>query len=137
MTDEPVNQHQVRSMVRDFYAKHGLPVRTSAGLVFDPGEVEQMRALLAEEVGELYSAIDRGDLLKIVDGLADVVYVIYGMSLQYGVDLDRAIAAVHHSNMTKEDSVGPWATGTPRKVARGDDYMPPDLGIAMDGNERA
>jgi predicted HAD superfamily Cof-like phosphohydrolase len=102
-------------------------------LVFDPAEVDQMQKLLSEEVGELNSAIDRGDLLKIVDGLADVVYVAYGMALQYGVDLDRAISAVHRSNMTKVDLAGPWSTGRPRKVARGDDYLPPDLDDAIGG----
>ncbi len=118
-------------LVREFYERNGMPVRKAAGLVFDEAEVSQMTALLQEEQAELLSAIDRGDLVKIVDGLADIVYVVYGMALQYGIDLDRAILAVHQSNMTKIDREGPWATGTPRKVARGDMYQPPQLGSVI------
>lgn len=132
MNEPASGSRSPRDMVLEFYIKHKLPVRTSAGLVFDAAEIKQMRELLSEEVTELYDAIDRGDLLKVVDGLADVLYVIYGMSLQYGIDLDRALVAVHNSNMTKEDLQGPWATGAPRKVARGDDYSPPDLEGALD-----
>lgn len=120
-------------MVREFYVRNGLPIRNAAGLVFDDAEVDQMLSLLKEEFGELSTAIEQGNLVKVVDGLADVVYVAYGMALQYGVDLDRAILAVHQSNMTKIDREGPWSTGLPRKVARGSEYQPPDLGEAIKG----
>ncbi|HXD60923.1 MAG TPA: nucleoside triphosphate pyrophosphohydrolase family protein [Lacisediminihabitans sp.] len=131
MTDDVANPDetiQLRQMVLEFYERHNLPVRNAPGLVQDPREEQQMLELLREEVGELTSAIERGDLLKIIDGLADVVYVAYGMSLQYGIDLDVALSRVHSSNMTKIDLDGPWSTGRPRKVARGEEYSPPEFG---------
>jgi predicted HAD superfamily Cof-like phosphohydrolase len=84
-----------------------------------------MRTLLAEEVAELDSAMTNADLAKIADGVGDVIYVVLGIALQYGVDADRAVQAVHESNMTRELPSGVATTSD--KVPRGDGYVPPDI----------
>lgn len=79
--------------------------------------------LMAEEVRELATALAAGDIEKIADGIADVVYVAYGTAAVTGLlDLMPALLAeVHASNMTKTNVPG---RGKPVKGPR---YRPPDI----------
>jgi predicted HAD superfamily Cof-like phosphohydrolase len=87
-------------------------------------EVQQLMELLDEEVGELRKALQEADLVGIADGLGDVVYVAYGAALQYGIDLDVVIRAIHDANMTKADAD---EVTLREKVPRGESYIPPAL----------
>ncbi len=80
------------------------------------------RALMAEEYQEYREAEERGDLIKIADGLADIVYVAYGTALNYGIDLDAVLAEVHASNMSKDPPSAPGG-----KAVKGPRYRPPDI----------
>jgi predicted HAD superfamily Cof-like phosphohydrolase len=67
-----------------------------------PGWVRDLRLmLLDEEVGELREAMLRGDIEKIADGIADIVYVAIGTAVPYGIPFDAVFREVHRSNMTK------------------------------------
>jgi len=57
--------------------------------------------LIKEEVQELWDAVATDNLVETVDALSDIVYVVYGMGIALGVDLDHAFHRVHESNMSK------------------------------------
>ena len=57
--------------------------------------------LILEEVKELRNAHTNNDFVEIVDAMADILYVVYGMGASYGVPLDKAFDIVHKSNMSK------------------------------------
>ena len=90
--------------------------------------------LLFEEIQELASAaldietnLDKEerhvmmqDLLK---EMCDVVYVIKGMAVSFGMDFDKAFELVHKSNMSKLPLIK-HANG---KVQKGLNYEPPIL----------
>ena len=90
--------------------------------------------LLFEEIQELASAaldietttnteernVMMQDLLK---EMCDVVYVIKGMAVSFGMDFDKAFELVHKSNMSKLPLIKD-ATG---KVQKGLNYEPPVL----------
>lgn len=68
--------------------------------------------LIREEVVELAEAmgfattaadapIDPSDLPMVADGLADLMYVVIGCAVAYGINLGPVWAAVHTSNMEK------------------------------------
>jgi predicted HAD superfamily Cof-like phosphohydrolase len=103
-------------------------------LVPEP-ERRALLELIEEEVGELRVAIQADDILAIADGLADIVYVAYGIALKMGIDLDRVHQEVHDSNMSKI-SLPLGATDQIGKIRRGPGYMPPDiagvLGLSAD-----
>lgn len=92
------------------------------------GPVEEMpkatlatrNRLMREEVRELVKATNAGDLVGILDALADIVYVAFGTAFTYRLPLGRALLEVHASNMTKE--AGP--TG---KAVKGKGFVPPDI----------
>ena len=57
--------------------------------------------LILEEVQELQEAHNNNDFPEIIDAMADILYVVYGMGVSYGVNLDKAFDMVHRSNMSK------------------------------------
>ena len=90
--------------------------------------------LLFEEIQELASAaldietasptgarlVMMQDLLK---EMCDVVYVIKGMAVSFGMDFDEAFELVHKSNMSKL----PLIKDANGKVQKGLNYEPPIL----------
>lgn len=117
----------VASAVAEFHAAFKLPVRDVPGSEVDRKLAELRVALLEEEVGEFVAASEKGDLVGIADALADIVYVVYGTALTYGVDLDAVLSEVHRSNMSKLDSNGRPLLRDDGKVLKSDRYFPPDV----------
>ena len=125
-TSEPVSP---AVPVAEFHHRFGLPARTVPVDELPLAEVELRRRLLAEEFSEYLAAVETGNLVSVADALADMVYVIYGTALHYGIDLDAVIAEVHRSNMTK--------TGHPGgKAVKGADYQPPAIAAVLDAQAR-
>lgn len=54
--------------------------------------------LIREEVEEFIAA---QTLVEKVDALADLLYVVYGAAVSFGVDLEPVFKEVHRSNMSK------------------------------------
>jgi hypothetical protein len=67
----------------------------------NPGLVQDCLRLIREEVRELEDAVVDKDFTEVVDALADIIYVVHGMSSRIGVNMDRAFALVHDNNMAK------------------------------------
>lgn len=103
-----------------FNGRFGLPVRTKPTVIDNQEEIDQFLGKLDEEVTELRRAVMERELVRIADGLGDALYVIAGVAVQYGLDIDQIIDTVHRSNMTKGSS----KTGGPVK---GDAYRRPML----------
>lgn len=80
---------------------------------------------------------------KLTKELADILYVVYGAGVSFGIDLDHAFAVVHESNLSK------LVDGKPLKdeggkVQKGPNYQPPDerelaiaAGVAIEGESVA
>lgn len=116
--------------VSAFHRHFGLPARTVPVDHLPTAEVELRRRLLTEEFQEYLTATAADDVIGIADALADMVYVIYGTALHYGIDLDAVLAEVHRSNMTK--------TGHHNgKAVKGDGYQPPDIAAVLTAQRRA
>jgi NTP pyrophosphatase (non-canonical NTP hydrolase) len=54
-----------------------------------------------EGQGELLESLLAGDLVGIADGIADVLYVVIGTAVAYGIDIQEVFNEVQRSNMTK------------------------------------
>lgn len=111
-----------QELVADFHKAFDIP---SNDIPTNPDNSVKIRRLnlIAEEVCELFDAIVENDLVKVADGLADVLYVVYGTAVEYGIDLDPVFEEVHRSNMTK---IG----GEKRedgKVLKPENFSPPDI----------
>ena len=95
---------------------------------FDLNDTRGIRVrLMTEEVNEYLRAEESDDTVRIAHELADIVYAAYGTALTYGIDLDKCIAEIHESNLSKMSSSGSIAADDNGKVLKGDSYAIPDL----------
>ena len=116
--------------VREFHEKMELAIDQP----YSKELMEFRLRLLFEEIQELASAaldietnthteerhVMMQDLLK---EMCDVVYVIKGMAVSFGMDFDKAFELVHKSNMSKL----PLIKDANGKVQKGLNYEPPIL----------
>lgn len=84
-------------------------------------------SLITEELAELVDAINRGSEVDTLDALADLIYVVVGTAVTFGLPLAEAFAEVHKSNMTKAVR----KPGDTRLRDKGETYVAPDLGKVL------
>lgn len=85
--------------------------------------------LVQEELYELYEAGSNDDLVEVADALTDLLYVIYGGVLEFGLQnhIKDCFDEVHRSNMTKTDVNGEAIFREDGKILKSDQYEAPDL----------
>jgi len=69
--------------------------------VEDPTLVNFRVSLITEEVNELIAAVKDQNMTEVMDALGDISYVVNGMAIALGIDLDKVFDIVHASNMSK------------------------------------
>ncbi|CAD7925183.1 unnamed protein product [Amoebophrya sp. A25] len=67
----------------------------------DPKTMKLRLDLIREEFKELEQAAGEKNMTEVLDALSDILYVTYGAGSSLGLDLDKAFALVHDSNMSK------------------------------------
>jgi predicted HAD superfamily Cof-like phosphohydrolase len=93
-----MNQHSVQRDVEDFHRALDVPVGETPAI----RRPELRAALIREEVEETLDAIERRDLVEAIDGMCDVLCVVYGTAVEFGVDLAPFWDEVHRTNMAKQ-----------------------------------
>jgi predicted HAD superfamily Cof-like phosphohydrolase len=86
----------------EFNQAFDIPTLETPGL--GPEDLAALRIkLLREEVEEYAQAVADGDLVEVLDALADIGYILAGSVLNHGLHhlYDEAFAEVHRSNMAK------------------------------------
>lgn len=63
------------------------------------------------------------DLVEVIDGLCDLLYVTYGAAVRSGVDLEPFFSEVHHSNMRKTGG----DTRADGKILKPEGWVPPRI----------
>ena len=135
------------ALVRRFHHVYGLPVQTD-GASLERESLDMRMSLIAEEFSELVGAVygqaaraeiessyrravaaddSARDTVETADALADLIYVIYGMALETGIDLASVLAEVQRSNMSKLGADGKPVYREDGKVLKGPDYFPPNV----------
>ena len=110
--------------VRELHLLIGYPHESAPSM----GSVEQRALwarLIAEECRELLSAIDSANLEGTADGIADVMDVVLGAALTFGLPVAELFNEVHSSNMSKTTGGVVWREDG--KLLRGENYSPPDI----------
>ena len=114
-------------MVAEFMAKHGQTMRDYPSIPETLDERELRRKLIVEEAMETCQAIESSNLIEIADGLADLLYVVFGTALSYGIPMETIFAEVHRSNMSKP-KLGHTSAGV--KVEKGK-YSRPQIATLL------
>lgn len=79
--------------------------------------------LIAEEHEELQDAIHNDDLVGVADAAADLIVVVLGTLIAYGIPFNEVWREVHRTNMAKKD--GPVRADGKRLKPEG--WQPPDI----------
>ena len=118
--------------VGQFMKTFGQDVKTKPEI--PDAEITNLRLeLIAEELNELYDAMEEKDIIAIADALTDILYVTYGAGHAFGIDLDKCFTEVQRSNMSKLGADGKPVYRDDGKVMKGSNYSEPDLQSILQG----
>ena len=116
----------VKSLL-EFNQAFDIPKLESPALA--PDELIELRIkLLEEEVQEYAEAARTGDLVEVLDALADIGYILAGTIINHGMQhiYDHAFNEVHRSNMAKLVD-GKVLRREDGKVMKPEGWQPPQL----------
>ena len=116
----------VKSLL-EFNNAFEIPKMDSPGL--SNNELIELRIkLLKEEVEEYAEAARAGDLVEVLDALADIGYILAGTIINHGMQhiYDDAFDEVHRSNMAKLVD-GKVLRREDGKVMKPEGWQPPNL----------
>ena len=111
----------------EFNEAFEIPKLETPGL--GPDELIELRIkLLTEEVQEYAEAARSGDLVEVLDALADIGYILAGTIINHGMQdiYDDAFNEVHRSNMAKLVD-GKVIRRDDGKVLKPEGWQPPQL----------
>jgi predicted HAD superfamily Cof-like phosphohydrolase len=115
------------SKVREFHRAFRLPASATPIESIDDRVRRTRINLVKEEVDELIAAMKTEDLVAIADELADVLYVVFGTAVTYGIPIDAVFEEVHRSNMTKLGEDGTPIIAESGKCLKGPNYEKPRI----------
>lgn len=110
------------SDVKMFHEKFGCAVGTVPAI--PSGEETVLRCrLVREEYDELMAAMNEEDLPGIADAVTDLIYVLLGTAVAYGIDIRPVWELVQAANMAKEGG----STRPDGKILKPDGWQSPDV----------
>lgn len=123
--DKPTYAVTPHEQVTEFHEKFGMPVGDTPE--WNESREELRKTLIREEIKEFFDEVEAKNLAAAAKEACDIIYVLHGMFVEFGVDLDAVFDEVHRSNMSKL-----WEDGTVRfrddgKVLKPPTYSPADV----------
>jgi len=116
--------------VKQFHKIYNCYTQENPGLPNE--EIRDLRRrLLKEEYEEYLEGEETDDLVEIADALADMLYIMYGTALAYGIPLDEIFDEVHRSNLSKLGADGKPIVREDGKILKGPDFFKPDIAKIM------
>lgn len=112
-------------MVQEFRDKYDIPTPTK-----DKKLINTQMDCVEEEINELNNALYSSrnqPTTDVLDAICDSIYVLVGLALAMGMDIDGAMEEVHKSNMSKLDEDGKPIYRDDGKVLKGPNFKPPKL----------
>ena len=119
--------------VIEFHKTYDMPIAEKPALL-DHERFRLRLDLIEEELDEFVQAFVDKDIVAVADSLGDLLYVVIGAALEYGIPIDRVVEEIHRSNMTKLDENGKVIYREDGKVLKGPNYEPPNIGAILNGS---
>jgi len=118
-----------------FHQKMGLPTSLIPRMLDQEQFLYRLR-FKREELQELEDWFFQQDMVKVVDSLLDLAYVIMGTAVEMGVPWNSCWAHVHAANMKKQRDGGSadmgYAGRYKNRILKPDGWEPPDNEIARE-----
>lgn len=115
------------NQVKKFHKKFDIETKMKSPGIPESEYVIRRHKLIREEYLELQAEMmpsSEADIKKIAKEIADILYVVYGAIIDYGLDgkMEAIFKEVHKSNMSKSDKKDENG-----KVVKGKHYHPANL----------
>ena len=131
-------------LVLQFHHTYSVPIRPVTDPTLDYERMTMRMSLIAEEFAELMGAVYGPRARKIIETAtrqalaaddgerdliesADLVYVVYGMAIESGMNLDSVLAEVQASNLSKLMPDGSVKLREDGKVLKGPNFFQPNI----------
>jgi predicted HAD superfamily Cof-like phosphohydrolase len=123
-----VDLYMMTSCLKEFHKGFGCVIQEQPHLTDTETALLRSR-LMISEVAETVEAISKKDLVEILDGLIDTLYVVVGTAVSYGFGdiLNEAFMEVHKNNMSKLGPDGKPLKDASGKIIKPTNYKPVDL----------
>lgn len=92
--------YEAQQMVLEFHKEFDIHVADTPTVPDEKTEALRVR-LIQEEFAELKEALEEKNLPNIAKELADLLYVVFGTAVSYGIDMEPVFQEVQRSNMSK------------------------------------
>ena len=92
--------YEAQQMVLKFHKEFDIHIAETPSVPDERTQALRAR-LIQEEFDELKEAFKKNDLPHIAKELADLLYVVYGTAISYGIDMEPVFQEVQRSNMSK------------------------------------
>jgi len=119
--------------VKEFQTAVGQNVGETPAFPDGPERALRMK-LLEEEFNEYQQGEYKNDLENIAKELADIIYIVCGTAVSYGIPLDKVFDAVHASNMAKLVDGKPVRRAD-GKILKPEGWTPPDIKTVLYGSK--
>lgn len=94
--------------------------------------VKLRHELISEEWKEYQKAEEEEDIVEIADAIGDLIYVLIGAALEYGIPLAKVWEEIQRSNMAKVDPVtGKVLKREDGKILKPEGWTPPNIAAAL------
>lgn len=124
-----------KKLVRDFHEVYGSYIQNHQG--FPNQEIRELRKkLLEEEMQEYRDAEELNDFVEVCDALGDMLYIIYGTAVSYGIPINEIFNEIHASNMSKLDENGQPIKREDGKILKGPNFFQPNLERILTENRK-
>jgi predicted HAD superfamily Cof-like phosphohydrolase len=97
LPDEDVVTLRIRLMVEELLGS----IEPAVNMDIPAIHGRYVELLVKNKSDELIASMLKGDLVGVADGLADVLYVVIGTAVAYGIDIQEVFDEVHRSNLSK------------------------------------
>ena len=117
----------MQEKVLEFHKAFGAYIGTEGARFPDNATRALRQRLINEEVREFFEGENNEDIVNVAKELADVLYVVFGTAVAYGIPLEQVFDEVHRSNMSKLGADGKPIYREDGKVLKGPNYFEPNV----------
>ena len=107
---------------KDMMAEWSVAISSTAHSMLDKDPAMYRLHLMMEELSETCGALLTHDRVKLADGLGDLLYVIVGTFVTYGIPMQPVFDEIHRANMSKKKR-----TDNDIRMRNKGDWKPPQL----------
>lgn len=120
-------------LVAQWHHAFGMPIKQDVGFPDIKRRLLRQR-LITEEYEEYKTAEAENNFTEVADALGDLIVVICGCALEYGIDLESVLEEIQASNMSKLSHDGKPIYREDGKVMKGPYFFKPDVNKALHTN---